>query len=201
MSDKTGRNAFYVVIFAVGSLGVLVLGGGYLCGYDMLNATACYNIVLDDCQQLTVGNAVFLKGYKVGNISAVVFDKKNLRFRVVFCIDKDIKVTRDSSVVVCTSLLGNKSLILSVGTGEVVKPGYTLYVDHNEGDLESGLLSVVNETKSVLQKVDVFLKSVNDDGIVDNCKSLLGTVGNTMKNLNSLITDFKINPKKYIRIF
>lgn len=201
MSEKTGRNAFYVTIFAVCSLGILILGGGYLCGYDMLNTTNCYKIVLYDCQNLTVGNAVCFKGYKVGTIRSITFDKKELKFEIDFCIDKGIKVTKDSSISVCSSLLGNKSLELSLGAGEIVSPGAILPVAKKTGDLEANIAAVVAATKDILTTLNTTLSEVNKNNVVGGVQSLLDTLQKTIVNLDTVITDFKAHPRKYIKIF
>lgn len=201
MREKTGRNAFYVAIFAVCSLGVLIIGGGYLCGYDVLNRTSCYNFVLEDCQNLSVGNAVFFKGYKVGSITNVIFNKKESNFKIIFSIDKDIKVTEDSSVVVCTSLLGNKSINLSLGSGKVVSPGASLRVGKKVDDIEAKISSVVSTTQNVLESLNTVLKNVHKNNIAGNVSGVLSSIQKTVCNLNALITDVKANPKKYVTLF
>ena len=201
MGVETGRNAFYVAIFATCSLVILIIGGGYLCGYDMLNMTSCYNFVLEDCQNLSVGNAVFLKGYKVGSITNVIFNKKESNFKIIFCVDKDIKVTEDSSVAVCTSLLGNKSINLFLGSGKVVSPGASLRVEKKVDDIEAKISSLVSTVQNVSESLNSVLKNVHEERIVGKVGVLLSSFQKTVFNLNTLIEDIRTNPKKYIKLF
>ena len=201
MSERIGRNTFYVAMFAIFSLGVLVVGGGYLCGYDMLNTTSCYRVILDDCQNLSIGNAVFLRGYKVGTVRDIRFDKEKLNFEIIFCVEKDIKVTVDSTVSVCSSLFGDKTLDLFIGSGKNATPGSLLEVSNKTGSLKTNMEAVVATTKVVLSNLNTILENLNKNNTINNTQELLVSLKKTIENVDNFVTDFKKNPKKFLKLF
>ena len=212
------KKVIIVLSFIGFSFMVLIFGGGYICGYDFRRKTNIYSFTISNCKGINGSVLVYLNGYKVGCVKNVVFDKKNYTSKVYFSVDKDIILTENSYISVDSPFFGDKSLLLNIGEGKLIKPGDSIRFIENNTDF-GGLLEKlknVSEGLSVflnklnkeniqknasgsLKEISVLLKNFNEGRIVDKVSGILENTQKVVTNVNSLVDDVKKNPKKYIK--
>ncbi len=124
---KIGLVALIAVVLAM-------WGINFLKGINVLKPTDKYYAVYGNVKGLIESAVVYLNGYKVGNVSRIEFDEKNLKRVVVeISLEKKIKLPRNTSIVIRSGSLisGSKDIDLLLGEG----PGY-----YESGDtLPSGI--------------------------------------------------------------
>lgn len=202
--------------FIVCSLSILIIGGGYICGYDVFMKTNSYCFTVSNCEGLNNGCLVYINGYNVGSVKNIIFDTKNYSTKIVFSVDKNIKVTNKSSIRIEKPLFGDKYLNLIIKDGEILKSGECL-TDVVEKNIVIGeLLYNVNNTLKTLSTV---LKSAEDNNFVckvgkliesttvllqslnvNNINESVGTFKKLLESLDTLVKDLNNNPKKYLRL-
>ena len=212
------KKVIIVLSFIGISFMVLIFGGGYICGYDFRRKTNIYSFTISNCKGINGSVLVYLNGYKVGCVKNVVFDKKNFTSKVYFSVDKDITLTENSYLSVDSPFFGDKSLLLNIGEGKLIKPGDSIRFIENNTDF-GGLLEKlknVSEGLSVfldklnkeniqknasgsLKEISLLLKNFNEGRIVDKVSGILENTQKVVTNVNSLIDDVKNNPKKYLK--
>jgi phospholipid/cholesterol/gamma-HCH transport system substrate-binding protein len=83
----------------------------------------------DDVSGLKTRAQVSIAGVTVGKVTAITLNPKTFQAKVSMAIDKDVKLTDDSSAAILTAgLLGEKYIGLSEGADEAyLKNGGTIY--------------------------------------------------------------------------
>ena len=212
------KKVIIVLSFIGISFMVLIVGGGYICGYDFCRKTNIYSFTISNCKGINGSVLVYLNGYKVGCVKNVVFDKKNFTTKVYFSVDKDITLTDNSFLSVDSPFFGDKSLLLNIGDGKSIKPGNSIKFIENTVDFVGLLekLKNVSEGLSVffnklneenvqknasgsLKEIRVLLKNFNEGRIVEKVSGILENTQKFVSNVNSLIDDVKKDPKRYLK--
>ena len=212
------KKVIIVLSFIGISFMVLIVGGGYICGYDFYRKSNIYSFTISNCKGINGSVLVYLNGYKVGCVKDVVFDKKNFTSKVYFSVYKDITLTNNSFLSVDSPFFGDKSLLLNIGEGMPIKPGDSIKLIENNIDFGGLLenLKNISERLSVfidnlnkediqknasrsLKEISILLKNFNKDRIIDNISVILENTQKVVINVNSLIDDVKKNPKKYLK--
>jgi phospholipid/cholesterol/gamma-HCH transport system substrate-binding protein len=101
-------------------------------GYDL-------HAGFDHVDGLSIGTDVRIAGVKVGSIRAITLDPKTYQADVVFSVQKDIKLSDDTSATVSTDgLLGGKYLALATGGDDkMLKPGDAITITQGSINLET----------------------------------------------------------------
>ncbi|GAA3807738.1 MlaD family protein [Nocardioides panacisoli] len=110
----------------------LVLAGLVVGGLQILRGAPVYHARLHHAAGLESGDDVRLAGLKVGEVSSVTADRDEVD--VAFTLEQspeELGVTDDSSVEVkLLSILGDRFLALSVGSGNALADGGTIGIQH-----------------------------------------------------------------------
>ena len=125
-----------------GAIVLLVAAGflGYAVAHSGRSAVSGYTLSakFDHVDGLGVGADVRVAGVKVGTVDQVRLDPRSFQAVVAFTVRSDVKLPKDSAVIVTSeSLLGGKYLSLQPGGDEaVLQPGQTVTITQGSISLE-----------------------------------------------------------------
>jgi phospholipid/cholesterol/gamma-HCH transport system substrate-binding protein len=209
---KTGIVA--VIVFAVA-----IWGFNFLKGKNIFNPTNEYFVVYDDIEGVIESGYVYYKGYKIGNITGLEFNKGDQKsFIVQFIVDKDVKIPVNSIVTAIQSnpIASTKDLKITFSdetryckSGDTLKPGYDKGLMGMLDPLKSGLektIQSLNETldaitntfdpqtqKNIKKSIESLNKSLASLGYM---VSPHGSLTKTMNNLESMTSNLKSKNEK-----
>ena len=134
------RNEFYVGLFVI--IGIVCTGYLFVnLGRLNLIDNKYYPIYgyFTSVSGLKTGARIEMAGVKIGIVSNVSIDKKQLLAKVEFSIDKDIKLSEDMIASVKTSgIIGQKYIdILPGGSDIMLEPGEEIFNTESSLDIES----------------------------------------------------------------
>jgi phospholipid/cholesterol/gamma-HCH transport system substrate-binding protein len=97
------------------SIFAAVWGYTYIKGNDLFSSTKTFYTTYDDVTGLAPSNPVLVNGYKIGTVSKIVINPKNVKkMDVYFTIIGDYELPKDTKVgLVTESIVGGKMLTLS----------------------------------------------------------------------------------------
>lgn len=102
---------FRVGIFGVISITVLILGYYFLNDVKILQSEFLLKARYDNVNGLSVGNPVFMNGFRIGRVEDLEIDRKLGFIIAVFSVEKDFNIPLDSKVMIYDlDLLGTKAL-------------------------------------------------------------------------------------------
>lgn len=162
---------------------LLYLGYYYLKGVDFFSNVKKYYAVYDNVDKLALSNQVYLNGFSVGRVSDISIQQVNSnKVLVELEIDSDI-VLGDSTVAMLSGdFLGNKYILLSIGTiTNRLDPGDTLIAI-----LDKGLAELMEQAAPVADNLQTTLRKLN--AVLDNFER------NSAK-LDGIFADLEATPK------
>lgn len=117
--DKKSLLKLLLYIFT--SMTVFVLGYNFLCGYDLLFKKTYnqYNIIVSDCNNIYDKAPISLRGIEIGRIYKKELLDDNKCVKVTFYINKNIKVNRNSTILIQDNIFGHKTLELQINDNEI----------------------------------------------------------------------------------
>jgi phospholipid/cholesterol/gamma-HCH transport system substrate-binding protein len=196
-----------VSLFAIGALywGIKFLNGEGNPFKDKRVFYAYY----DDISGLTEGNSVTIKGYKVGTVTQISFDKeRDNHLKVIMNIEDDIQIPINTEAkIVSLDLMGTKGISLNLGTSDVMATSgselnseieLSLQDEVNAQikplkDASEGLISSIDSVMTVITTV------LNKDARKSLSKSLLSldqtftTLSETMLVVDKMVKDNQEN--------
>ncbi len=190
----------------ISAIVILIWGFNYLKNNDLLKTDSEYYAVYNHINDLSTGNAIYINGYKIGNISDISFKDGNLdRLIVKFFISKDIKLPKDAiAEIVSLDLMGTKGIKLLVKNGttdEFLQPGDTL-LSAVEGDLKEQvnkqILPLKLKAEDLIGSIDsvmVVINTILNDKTRENLNKSFSHIQVTLKNLES--TTFALDTLMY----
>ena len=122
-----------VLVVAVGFLGYAVAntGRGAVTGYTL-------HAAFDNVGGIATGSDVRVAGLKVGSVTGLAIDPKSYQAVATFTVQRDIKLSADSSASIATGgLLGGNFISLSTGGDEkILGDGGAITVTQSAVNLE-----------------------------------------------------------------
>ena len=179
---KIGLVALIAVVLAV-------WGINFLKGINVLKPTDKYYAVYGNVKGLIESAMVYLNGYKVGNVSRIEFDEKNLKRVVVeISLEKKVKLPRNTSIVIRSGSLisGSKDIDLLLGEG----PGYYESGDTLPSGIQVELSDYIDpiraQVESLITSVDTLMVSMG--ALIDSQtrENLQGTIASLNEAMHSL---------------
>ncbi|MDF9830281.1 MlaD family protein [Parabacteroides sp. PF5-6] len=143
------------------SLVLLYIGINFLKGIDLFKPVNHYFVSFDNVKDLTVSSPVYVEGYKVGLVRSIAYDYKSAEGRIVveISLDKEMKVNKDSYILISKSLLSGAELHLHLNkyVSEYLKSGSVI-----EGRMEEDMMASIQEkilpgVAEMLPKIDSIL--------------------------------------------
>jgi len=196
-------NEVKTALLAIVAIILLVFGYSFLKGNNLLNNNRTFFAVYNDVEGLAVSSPVTINGLQVGTITKIDFLDGKGRILVEMNVKNDFSFSKQSKArIYGGDLIGGKSMsIIPDYRGVTAKSGDTL-----EGDIDEGLLELVNDRLKPLQEkienavvsADSLITGINDilepktrDNIKGSIASLNETMAsfkNTSENLDGILT-------------
>ena len=186
-----------LLLLSIISIIVFVLLYKFLCGEEIIpKKENRYYFIVDDSSGIRYNTKLYLNGYKIGKITKIEFDYDTLQTKINIATDKRIKLKQGSCITITSDLLGNKSLILDIGSGEDLENNS--YVECKNSSFSFS--HVVNYIQEIITKIND-LKNINVEEFKNKILSiftdknggsdLLKNINDIIKNINLLMEEVK----------
>ena len=206
---STKSKSIKVGIISLITIFLIYFGMNFLKGINVLNNGKILHAYYEDVAGLTEGNAITIKGYKIGTITEIKFDNdRDNQLKVDLNIQNDIGIPKNSvAKIVSLDLMGTKGISLILGDSkEFVSIG-----DELMSSIESSLQEEVNaqilplkmKTEELIASIDcvmtVITSVLNKDARESLSKSLISldktfsTLSETMKVIDKMVNENKEN--------
>ena len=150
---------FKIGIFAVTILIVSFFMINYLRGKDIFDKEIELSAKYENVEGLVSSAPVFIKGYKAGKVTEVVYRRESDDFLVTCSVLKDFRIPKDSKMLIYgVDIMGGKGIRIDIGS--------------SDDDAEDGDILASSSEPALL------------DGLASSVTPLLSKVGNTLDSLN-----------------
>lgn len=185
---------FKIGIAFIAALVILIIGVNFLKGVNLFTPANHFYTTYEKVDGLVVSNAVYVKGYKVGQVKSIKYDfSKEVPFTVEISINKDVKLPEGTQMLMRDDgLLGGKviDLVMPTNSNSFLANGATL-----EGEIGTGLMDalggMVPQLESTLAKLDSTMGAINELVHSDEINNMLASLDTTTTNLKR--TSKKLN--------
>lgn len=150
-------------IVAIITLAFLIWGVNFLKGIDIFKSTDTYYSKYDNIDGLIESGIVYLRGFKIGNVSEIKFDTHGSgKIIVRYSIKERVKIPENSVFLIYSSSMvsGIKDIKLILGDGTK----YCQSGDTVPGDLDRGLEAIIDpvreQTMATISKIDTIIGSL-----------------------------------------
>ena len=166
-NSKELKIGIFVVSVLVTSFFVI----NYLRGKDIFNKEMELVARYSNVEGLVESAPVYIKGFKAGKVSEVVYEPETDDFKVVCSVKRDFRIPEDSYMVIyAVDIMGGKGVRLDLGTSEVLASDGDVLASY----FEAGLMdSLSGELKPLLSKLS----------------NTLDSLGTTVSSVNSLLSE------------
>ncbi len=192
MSVKISKE-LRVGLMAIVAIALLVFGYNFLKGKNLLEDYRTFYAVYDQVEGLSPSSAVTINGLQVGSVTNINI-RKDAKLVVTMNIKNKFPFSKTSvAEIYGGDLIGGKSIAIvpDFKNNKQAKSGDTL-----QGEIEAGLLELVNDqlaplqtkVESVVSSVDTLVRSVNyvlDVGTRESIKKSINDFNKTVMHLNS----------------
>lgn len=174
---------------------LLILGFNFLKGKPIFEKSFRIYTVFRSVEGLSVSNAVMINGLQVGKVYEMKETDENLSGIVVTInLSKNINIPKNSVAHISSSLLGNTSLNIDLGTEtSFVKNGDTLATNSTpgllaqvKGSLDPSLVKI-NTALNSLDSVLKLIGNVFDPRTQHNFQTIFANLAVSTAHLNSLL--------------
>lgn len=157
-------------VFVVSVLVATFFVVNFLRGEDILNREYDINARFENVDGLIASAPVYIKGYKVGKVYDVIYDKEKGDFVVQCSIQKDFIVPEDSQMTIyAVDIMGAKGVRIELGNSE-------------ENAVEGDFISSAHE----IGLIDAL--SRNAVPLIENVNKTLDSLNVTIANVNSIFS-------------
>lgn len=197
MKDKT--KSVLIALSFITAMILFVWGFNFLKGKSLLRKQTALYAVYNNSKGILPGDIVTINGMQVGTISSLDFHPRQDGSIVIgFIVGNNIKIPKNSTAKLTTSLMGSASIELLLGNASTfVQNGDTLISEYN-----SGLMGMISETIIPLKdNLETLLVSLND--LTTNINDLLNaelkndisngvsSFSSSMDNINTISSDIQ----------
>ena len=176
----------------------------YLRGEDIMNREIELVSQYDNVEGLVASAPVFIKGYKAGKVSEVVYQPESGNFKVTCSIKKEFAIPEDSRMTIyAVDIMGGKGVRIDLGSsddmakdGDLLQPAFEPgLMDGLSADI-GPLLDKVNHT---LDSLGVTVSGVNRVLSEKNTASISRTVAHlerTMADVSQVVANVEGKSKE-----
>ena len=187
-SKELKIGAFVVVVLIVSFFLI-----NYLRGEDIMNREIEVESRYETVEGLVASAPVFIKGYKAGKVSEVVYLPETDDFKVVCSVRKEFVIPEDSKMTIYSvDIMGGKGVKIDLGTSSTrVEDGAYLQPAFEAGlmdGLAAGLAPLLSKVGTTLDSLGVTVSGVNRLLSEQNTAS----ISRTLSNLEKTIADVRI---------
>ncbi len=181
-------------IFAVSILVVSFFLINYLRGEDIFNREIELSSRFASVEGLVPSAPVYIKGYKAGKVSEVIYDSETEDFEVICSIKKEFRIPSDSKMTIYSvDIMGGKGVKIDLGTsGLAVSDGDALAPAFEAGlmdGLAGGIGPLMAKVTSTLDSLSVTVSGINRMLSEENSARIASTLAHldrTMANVDAL---------------
>ena len=192
---KTFTRELWVGLLGILALLIIYLLINFFKGVNVLKEGKRFYVKFDNIGEIVNTSPIYLNGYKVGNVSNIIYDFNSTDgVFVEINVDKRLNIPQGSYAEVNNKMLGSSTISLLLGKGnKFVAPGDTISGYLNGGAMqEAG--NMLPQINAMMPKVDSILVSLNNilgnpsiNRSVNNVEQLTQELGKTTAMLNSLL--------------
>lgn len=183
------NNEIKIGIIVVAGFFILIWGFNFLKGVNILNPSNSYISNFNRIDGLAKSAPVTLDGFKVGVVNDIEYQYNNPGNIIVeLSLDKNLKLTKHTKVILENSILGTPEVKLKLGKNkEYIHPGDTIESERIPAITDMAG-SVLNNVSSVITKTDSIMMLI-EEALSDNkLKNTIASLESTSQNIES-ITD------------
>lgn len=188
--SKEFKIGVFVVVVLTASFFVI----NYLRGKDIFNKEIEIVSEYSNLEGLVESAPVFIKGYKVGKVSEVVYVPEEEIFKVTCSVKKEFRIPSDSKMTIyAVDIMGGKGVKIDLGSSEfAVEDGGTLAPAFEAGLLDglaAGLEPLMAKVTNTIDSLSVTVAGINAILTDANTASLARTLAHlekTMASVNSI---------------
>ena len=190
-----------IAITTIIACAILVVGIDFLKGINIMKPTNYYYAVFNNVAGLGVSSPVKIDGFDVGLVRAVEYNyQKPGTIVVEISLDKKLKLTSGSKVLLASDIMGTATLDLKMNphVNTYLNPGDTI-----EGELAPDMMGSIKENilpqlEHLLPKIDSILTGIQT--IVSNpaLNSALNHIDNVTKNLEKSTSNLTVMMEKQV---
>lgn len=182
-------------LLAVFAISTFILGYNYLKGTKIFQTDRVFYSVYNNVEGLDLSSSVTLNGLRVGKVQEIQIDGATGNLIVKFYVNMDFEFSKESIArIYGGGIIGGKSLAI---VPNYESRNYAVTGDTLPGQVEEGIMELVNDRLSPLQKkvesaivgVDSLMFAVNDVMDTESRKSLRETIN----NLNKITKSFAVS--------
>ena len=179
---KEFKIGIFVVTVLVASFFVI----NYLRGEDIFNREMEIHSTYENVEGLVASAPVYIKGYKAGKVSEVIYQPETDDFRVVCSIKKEFRIPEDSRMVIYgVDIMGTKGVKIDLGGSDtVIEDGDGLQSGFEAGlvdGLAAGITPLMAKLETTLDSLAVTVSGVNAMLSEDNRKAISSTLAHLEK--------------------
>lgn len=176
----------------------------YLRGEDIMNREIELVSQYDNVEGLVASAPVFIKGYKAGKVSEVVYQPESGNFKVTCSIKKEFAIPEDSRMTIyAVDIMGGKGVRIDLGSSEdMAKDGDMLQPAFEPGlmdGLSAGIGPLLDKVNHTLDSLGVTVSGVNRVLSEKNTASISRTVAHlerTMADVSQVVANVEGKSKE-----
>lgn len=182
---------FKIGLFVVAVLTASFFLINYLRGKDLFNKEIEISSRYEQVEGLVASAPVYIKGYKVGKVTEVSYDREEDDFVVTCSVMKDFRIPADSKMTIHgVDIMGGKGIRIDLGSSdEMIEDGGFL-VPSSEPALLDGLASSVaplmDKVGRTLDSLNVTVSAVNRILADGNITRTIAHMEKTMDDVSSI---------------
>ena len=161
---KFSKEAIIGLVTLVSAL-LLYFGLNYLKGVNLFHPTNFYFVQIKEAAGVEVSTPVYVEGFKVGLVREIDynFDDHNADLFIKIELDKKMRVTKGSYIVLATSFLNGGSLQVQLdkSTAEYLLPGDTIEGRRMSDMMQQVEQKILPDIENMLPKIDSILAGLN----------------------------------------
>ncbi len=163
----------------------------YLRGEDIFNNEIELVSRYDNVEGLVASAPVYIKGYKAGKVSEVVYNPSGDDFMVTCSVLKEFRIPADSKMTIYSvDIMGGKGIRIDLGSSsELVADGDFLQPSFAAGlvdGLEDSIVPLLAKVGNTLDSLSVTVSSVNKMLSEENKVSISNTLAHLEKTMHEV---------------
>lgn len=198
--SKELKIGFFVVVILTASFFLI----NYLRGEDIMNREIELVSQYDNVEGLVASAPVFIKGYKAGKVSEVVYQPESGNFKVTCSIKKEFAIPEDSRMTIyAVDIMGGKGVRIDLGSSDdMAKDGDMLQPAFEPGlmdGLSAGIGPLLDKVNHTLDSLGVTVSGVNRVLSEKNTASISRTVAHlerTMADVRQVVANVEGKSKE-----
>lgn len=181
-------------IFAVSILVVSFFLINYLRGEDIFNREIELSSRFGTVEGLVPSAPVYIKGYKAGKVSEVIYDSEAEDFEVICSVKKEFRIPSDSKMTIYSvDIMGGRGVKIDLGTSELAATNGDALAPAFEAGLMDGLSGSIGplmaKVTSTLDSLSLTVSGINRMLSEENSARIASTLAHldrTMANVDAL---------------